>query len=397
METMEDLINGTADRVEAEVRAGNPTAEVVDPVTRATRIAFEQSGPILLGLREFRYALKNSPKFDETKTTISFKRHLREVSDHAVIYGVVGDVQRKFLLYKSLSGQSAERAEHLGPSSDVYLEHPKYSDYERHILEVFHPQSERNLAKSEFVSRKQAADEDVSSYFSAKLALFRAASGEDFERDFYLLKEEMVAGLYSGPIKRAVWSRDPETIPALQAAILKEVGLQRIAFNRGFGAVTNLDGLQSVSGVQEALRLKRQQRNDQVEPMEIGQVGAPNREGRRRFTGKCYNCQEEGHLKRDCPRQKKQVGEMKERRCYWCTSNKHLANNCPVRKAGKPKVKIGVVEEEEVSLDDMTEEELEQYVEHLEEQQAGSVNMLGGALGRSTRARSTGFRTRARW
>ena len=131
--------------------------------------------------------------------------------------------------------------------------------------------------------------------------------------------------------------------------------------------------------------------------MEIGQVGGPNRENRRKFAGKCYNCQEEGHLKRDCPWQRKQAGEAKERRCYWCTSNKHLANNCPVRKAGKPKVKIGAVEEEEVNLEDMMEEELEQYVEHLEEQQAGSVNMLGGAFGRSTRARSTGFRTRARW
>ena len=394
---MDGHTDEAADKVESEVRANLPPKDEEDPVTRATREAFERTGAVLLGLREFRYALKNSPKYDESKSTVSFKRHLREVADHAVIYGVIGDVQRKFLLYKSLAGQSAERAEHLGPNSNVYQENPRYGDFEKLILEVFHPQSERNLAKSEFVARKQAADEDVSSYFSAKLALFRAAAGEDFERDFYLLKEEMVAGLYSGPIKRAVWSRDPETIPALQAAILKEVGLQRIAFNRGFGAVTNLDGLQSVSGVREALRLKRQQRQDQVEPMEIGQVGGTNRDSRRKFTGKCFHCQEEGHLKRDCPRQRKQSGDAKERRCYWCTSTRHLANNCPIRRSGKPKVKIGAVEEEEVDLEEMTEEELEQYVEHLEDRQNGSVNMIGGAIGRSGRARSSGFRTRARW
>ena len=95
--------NEVVDRRELTVRAGNPTAEVVDPVTRATWEAFKQTGPILLGLREFRYALKNSPKFDENKTTISIKRH-------SVIYGVVENVQRKFLLYMSLDGPSAERA-----------------------------------------------------------------------------------------------------------------------------------------------------------------------------------------------------------------------------------------------------------------------------------------------
>ena len=131
--------------------------------------------------------------------------------------------------------------------------------------------------------------------------------------------------------------------------------------------------------------------------MEIGQVGGPNGERPRKFAGRCFNCQEEGHVKRDCPRQWKQSGDTKERRCYWCTSNRHLANNCPVRKAGKPKVKISTVEEDEVDLDEMTEEELEQYVEQLEDRQSGSVNMLGGAIGRSARAKSSGFRTRARW
>ena len=49
--SIEGYADEAADRVEAEVRARNPTSEVVDPVTRATREAFEQTGPGLLGLR----------------------------------------------------------------------------------------------------------------------------------------------------------------------------------------------------------------------------------------------------------------------------------------------------------------------------------------------------------
>jgi len=168
VEDKEDKLRCMWDRREWSVRMANPVAKVTDPRSRAIREAFEQSGPSLLGLREFREALIDAPKFDEAETTMTFKQHLRELCIHAVIYAVLDDSQRKFLLFFSLKGQSADRTEHLAPGSPTYDETLRYDKYEQHILEVFHPLSERNLARLKFIARKQFANRDMSSNFSAK-------------------------------------------------------------------------------------------------------------------------------------------------------------------------------------------------------------------------------------
>ena len=234
--------------------------------------------------------------------------------------------------------------------------------------------SERNLTQAEFLARKQAADEDVAHYFSVKTSLFRIAVAGNEDQEFPALLEETVSGLYATAIKRAVWARAPRTVEELRRAILETTGMERIAFQRGFGTVTSLDGLLSVSGAQEALKVKRQQqRQSQVEPMEIDQIGGRGRQERRsmegkKFEGTCFFCKAPGHIKKDCPKRK-----TAERQCYWCQGTKHLANACPARAAGKPKVRVNQVndpEEQEDVFADMTEEEIENFLE--EEEQASA-------------------------
>ena len=106
------------------------------------------------------------------------------------------------------------------------------------------------------MAKKQAADEDVAHYFSVKNSLFNVAVGGNVMQEFLLLLEETVSGLFSTPIKQAVWARAPKTVEELRVAILETTGRERIAFSRGFGTVTSLDGLLSVSGAQEALKAK---------------------------------------------------------------------------------------------------------------------------------------------
>ena len=67
----EECLNALWDKRELAVRVANPTKTVADPTTRATCEVFEKMGPVLIGLREFREALKHAPQFDETKTTLS--------------------------------------------------------------------------------------------------------------------------------------------------------------------------------------------------------------------------------------------------------------------------------------------------------------------------------------
>ena len=70
--------------------------------------------------------------------------------------------------------------------------------------EVFHPRSERNLALAEYLARKQGAAEDVSTYISAKHALWLASLNGSPEQDIDSYIEEATAGLYCVPVKRNV-------------------------------------------------------------------------------------------------------------------------------------------------------------------------------------------------
>ena len=69
--------------------------------------------------------------------------------------------QRKLALFKSIVGASESRVAHLGVEAPGFLS-ASYDDYEATVEEVFHPRSERNLARAEFLARKQGAAENVS-------------------------------------------------------------------------------------------------------------------------------------------------------------------------------------------------------------------------------------------
>lgn len=66
----------------------------------------------------------------------------------------------------------------------------------------------------------------------------------------------------------------------------------------------------------------------QEEPMEIGAVnlGAVN------FTGKCFNCGQNGHKAHEC-----QQGKRKQRACYRCNQPGHFQRDCPLGKSDERK------------------------------------------------------------
>ena len=362
----------------------------------AARAAVEAGGVGILPLKELREAFVKTPTYDEAKATTDFRQHLAELRKFAALWGVVAPVQRKLLLIFSIKGESALRVRHLDVDTVAYSDTGLYEEYEDLISEVFHPVSERNLARADFLAKKQAAEEDVSAYFSKKVSLFRLAVPGQETAEFPLLREELVAGLYSVPIKRAVWALNPRTVEDLHRAILEAVGQERIAFSRGFGTVTSLDGLLSVTGAHEVLRARRQQRLDRMhgrldEPMEVNQLATDRRNPppMRRFQGRCFACQKQGHIKADCPDRSRRGGggggstnsrPRGDRRCFWCGQTGHMANNCSARRAGKPKVRVTQLEEEdEGQFAEMTEDEIVEYLAAEEAAADGGVNMLGGA------------------
>ena len=368
------------DRAEAGEGAGG----AADAFFRAARDAVEAHGIGMLPIKELRECCSKAPTFDEGKSVIDFRQHLTRLRRYSALWGVVADVQRKLLLVQSIEGESSLRIRHLDVDTVAYRTNPNYEAYEQLVGEVFHPVSERNLARADFLAKTQAADEDVSSYFSRKVALFRLAVPGQEEMEFPLLREELISGLYSVPIKQQVWYRGPKTIDELHAVILETVGQERIAFSKGFGRVTSLDGLLSVTGAQEMMRTRRRQQIERretaaAEPMEIGAVETgPSSTLTTKFKGKCFQCHKYGHAKAKCP--ELSTGRTTTRPCHWCGKTGHWANSCPSRRAGRPKQQLAQMDrspEEEEGFDDMTDAEIAAFLEEEEGQQNAAINMLG--------------------
>jgi hypothetical protein len=69
------------------------------------------------------------------------------------------------------------------------------------------------------------------------------------------------------------------------------------------------------------------------------------------FKGRCHNCGQTGHLKRDCPNPKKGSGDKKEtRKCYYCHKVGHIKEDCRKLKREQKEAANLAVESIEVSF-----------------------------------------------
>ena len=351
--------------------------------------------------KHFREMMMHAPRYAEEKASVEFREHLKAIRWHFSMWSCFNGAQRKLVLYHSIQGRSKARVAHLGVTCESF-DTMKYREYEALIEEVFHPRSEVNLARAEFISRKQGAAEDVSAYISHKFALFESATGASASAEFNHLLEETVAGLYSVDIQRKVWDRMPTTPEELRKAILRVVGLERIAFTRGWATVASLDGLMSVTSAQQIYQQRRLavEATGRPEPMEVDQIAAMQsgrtagnaRGAAAKFRGRCYLCNQQGHLKRDCPRGKRgndgaaagSSGSGGKMRCHWCGKLGHVMAKCRAKQAGKPRVRLQQLdgEEDEPEFGELSDAEIEAILQAEEEQAAAassSVNMLGGS------------------
>lgn len=100
----------------------------------------------------------------------------------------------------------------------------------------------------------------------------------------------------------------------------------------------------------------------------------------RKFQGKCFQCGKMGHTKRNCP-QVKRGG--KPVNCYWCGKIGHLANKCPARLAGKPKMRINQIvdEDKEPQWEEMTEEQIDELVAQEEGETINAIQNQGFPFG----------------
>ena len=73
----------------------------------------------------------------------------------------------------SLSGSAAERASVIGVGTEAFNGTANWQDRIALVSNIFQPAADSEISRIAFSSRKQAAQEDVGSYLTAKVALWR--------------------------------------------------------------------------------------------------------------------------------------------------------------------------------------------------------------------------------
>ena len=328
-------------------------------------------------MAELRNAIKSIPLFDEKKI---FKVHLQTFRQWLTIQDISHNADMKLALIYSIRGQAAERVRHLSTGTTIYNETPNYQDYENLVQEIFHPQAEQDLAKSEFLLRRQSAREDVGRYFSVKMALFMEAYGT--AGPYSILLSEIIKGLYNPVVKRQLRRSSPRDPEELRTKLFAIVAAERIGVLEGYGESTSLDGLSAVSTAVENQRYT--QTEEEEEKMDINLMGPSNKTKPMQRDGnkQCYRCGKFGHLIKNC-RQKEPArqqnrakqgnkGTTEGRKCYHCNRTGHVIADCIAKKKGKPKTLPGKVQQlEETTWGNLDEEQLINMLE-----KNGAIQMI---------------------
>ena len=164
----------------------------------------------------------------------------------------------------------------------------RFNNWLKEIENLFQPPSESRLAKVDFKSRVQSHAEDISSYFTSKLALWESAYGATArDTHFDLLLDETVKGIYSLVVKREIRGRKIETVEDLRKELVDVVAVERLRIEDGSSESTSLDGLAATTR-----SIGHMGNYEMMDTSSVNRVA--NRDDR------CRKCNKHGHFARDC-------------------------------------------------------------------------------------------------
>ena len=301
----------------------------------AETIRLTNEGNVVRTKMAAKRALASLPKYDGKTSYRTFYYQfatwyeINSIKD--IKNGEQTDVEfQKLCLLSAMTGSAVELCQRLGPGSESWTKCTDFKMYSDMIRQVFCPEAESQLARAEFVARKQGQKESISSYLEHKYALFHQAYPEN-QSNFTTLLTATINGMYNSIVKRIVRRANPENETQLRTASIQAVANERESFIAGYGESASLDGLAAVTITHQNYR------QDEVEDMEIDSINSL------KFNGKCYKCGNAGHRSHECYAKtrkgynkdkkfdKKTPNKKSGRGCFHCGMSNHMIKDCRIK------------------------------------------------------------------
>ena len=246
------------------------------------------------------------------------------------------DWQKTALLY-SLKGGAAERASTIGRGTEAFAAIAGWNGMMIALRNIFAPQADSEISRVAFRAQRQNPKEDIVSYLTAKISLWRCAYPLPAQRQYDQLLDACIDGMFNKVIKRLVRRHNPRNQADLITVATNAVAAERYAYSGGYSECTSLDGLTTIIETTQGKQFDLA--NNKSEPMEVDAM----REARE--ARKCYNCNIRGHLAKDCRKPKKkeknQSQDFKKKiKCFNCDQQGHYARECRKPKKKKPDLKV---------------------------------------------------------